>query len=777
LDFDIYNIETDSDCKMCKKYFDTYSDVCGTEDGMYESSTEGNWNVLCDITECIDLIDLCEKRATETFKPIPNCGLEFQITKHQVIPPTATPCKKTGKTDKRREFSDNAHPFKIVKPSDPIHQYLGKLLTMTKPKPYIAGSNTTENKDETVIRQYTEMLMNGLNFHMADFTDYLRIREVLKTNGFSKELFCDWVATTNPKDQTHLELWDAPCKYDKMSLGVLNNICKSVNPEFYKIWMKKWKINPNKLLDSIFGNKNANGGYSFMDGQLADAFKLLFGDKFIYYCKKVYCFNSVYWKPDNSNRSCISQFVDKQFCDALMVYINSKLSYWTINVDENITTDKRQEKIKFWAGVATNCLATLRTQKTRILLVNNICDVISNDKQVWNLNPNMFCFENCVIDITTGKKVVANPLDFINMSCGYDYDDEYSSKMVKELKTLITSIQPDKALKEYLLQVLSTSLMSEQIQSFFILTGKGGNGKSVLIELMVEMLGDYAYNLPSGFISKVIKEGGNPEASGMDCKRLVIVSEPESKDPICCATVKKITGDTKINVRPLYSNQTGIDLKCTVIMICNEKPVLDEVNDAVSRRMRAGVIPFGQKFVSKNELESTSAEEIEQFNMKLGDVKYVSQKFKAEFKQALFMILLPYFQHYQKTLFSDAPPIVINESKAYIKGCDNIYEWFEENYEVDADSIVFIDEIYNNYSSTNEFYKLSKEDKRKYGTAKKFKEILQGNLFIRRFYKERDQSWLGIQYKKPFIAGWNVKKPECLMVISDVDSDNTTVVY
>jgi len=294
---------------------------------------------------------------------------------------------------------------------------------------------------------------------------------------------------------------------------------------------------------------------------------------------------------------------------------------------------------------------------------------------------------------------------------------------------------------------------------------------------MVEMLGNYAYNLPSGFISKVIKEGGNPEASGMDCKRLVIVSEPESKDPICCATVKKITGDTKINVRPLYSNQTGIDLKCTVIMICNEKPVLDEVNDAVSRRMRAGVIPFGQKFVSKNELESTSAEEIQQFNMKLGDVKYVSQQFKTEFKQALFMILLPYFQHYQKTLFSDAPPIVIQESKAYIKGCDNIYEWFEDNYEPSDDSMVFVDDIYNNYSSTNEFYKLSKEDKRKYGTAKKFKEILQSNLFIRKYYKEARQYWNKIRYEKPFIAGWKVKQPECLMVISDVDSDTTTVVY
>jgi P4 family phage/plasmid primase-like protien len=460
-----------------------------------------------------------------------------------------------------------------------------------------------------------------------------------------------------------------------------------------------------------------------------------------------------------------------------MGYLKFKINYWTKKIDADNDAEQAKrvlDKIGNWKKVCDGVLSKLRNTKTRYCVATDICNKISNEEQKWNLNPNVFCFENRVIDITTGKKVVADPLDFINMSCGYDYNDKYSLDLVTELETLITSIQPEKKLKNYLMQVLSTSLMSEQIQAFFILTGKGGNGKSVLVELMVEMLGDYAYNLPSGFISKTIKEGGNPEASGMDCKRLVIVSEPESKDPICCATVKKITGDTKINVRPLYSNQTGIDLKCTVIMICNEKPALDEVNDAVSRRMRAGVIPFGEKFVSKNEFDGTSDEEKKQFNMKLGDVKYVSQKFKTEYKQALFMILLPYFRHYQKTLFSDAPPIVIKESKAYIKGCDNICEWFEENYEPSDDSMVFVDDLFNNYSSTNEFYQLSKEDKRKYGTAKKFKDILQGNLFIRKYYKEANQYWNKKKQSKPFIAGW--RKTVLVTEDCDVDSDTTTVV-
>jgi len=533
-----------------------------------------------------------------------------------------------------------------------------------------------------------------------------------------------------------------------------------------------------KKFDVLLASPQDKEKLYLVTGSLADVFKYVYGDRFVYCNGQVFHFNGVYWKPDNKNKSRLSCFIDVEFCSVMVGYYRYRMKkmYAKMNaINTVLETETINEELKYAAISIKSSMGYFRCQKIRILLVNNICDKICNDEQVWNKNPNMFCFDNCVFDVTTSKKVEGNPLDFINLSCGYDYDDNYSLTMVKELESLITSIQPDKATKDYLLQVLSTCLLSEQIQAFFILTGKGGNGKSVLMELMVEMLGQYSYNLPAGFISKVIKDGGNPEASGMDGKRLIIVSEPESKDPICCATIKKITGDTKINVRALYSNHTGIDLKGTVIMICNEKPALDEVNDAVSRRMRAGVIPFTQKFVSKNELDNAGEEEIKQFNMKLGDVKYVSQEFKADYRQAFFMILLPYLKHYKNTLFSDAPPIVIKESRAYIQGCDAIYEWFDDSYEEDKNEVVFVSDLYNNFKGRDEFYKMSKADKRKYQTVSCFKETLQSNLFIRKFYKDAGQYWNKNRHQKPFIAGWKLKVEE-EETEEICGSDTTTVV-
>jgi phage/plasmid-associated DNA primase len=63
--------------------------------------------------------------------------------------------------------------------------------------------------------------------------------------------------------------------------------------------------------------------------------------------------------------------------------------------------------------------------------------------------------------------------------------------------------------------------------------------------------------------------------------------------------IKELTGDKTMNSRLLHSNDCGIQLCLTLFMECNELPKLDEVNDAVLRRIRA--ILFGIKFKSKED--------------------------------------------------------------------------------------------------------------------------------------------------------------------------------
>ena len=102
-----------------------------------------------------------------------------------------------------------------------------------------------------------------------------------------------------------------------------------------------------------------------------------------------------------------------------------------------------------------------------------------------------------------------------------------------------------------------------------------------------------------------------------------------------CATIKEITEGTEINARLNHSNDTKTNLRLTFILECNDKPKLNEVNDALSRRILD--IPFKNKFVDKQEYEDLTEEEKK--TTFLNNSYYKSSEFKDKDKQALFLIL------------------------------------------------------------------------------------------------------------------------------------------
>ena len=83
----------------------------------------------------------------------------------------------------------------------------------------------------------------------------------------------------------------------------------------------------------------------------------------------------------------------------------------------------------------------------------------------------------------------------------------------------------------------------------------------------------------------------------MNNKRLVIAREPDRNLKFNCATIKEITGGNELNARLNHSNDTKVNLKLTFLLECNDKPQLNEVNDALARRILD--IPFKCKFVNK----------------------------------------------------------------------------------------------------------------------------------------------------------------------------------
>jgi phage/plasmid-associated DNA primase len=210
--------------------------------------------------------------------------------------------------------------------------------------------------------------------------------------------------------------------------------------------------------------------------------------------------------------------------------------------------------------------------------------------------------------------------------------------MMLVLINLLKLYSTDKSVRDYLMKAYYSCMTGIQSRNVYIFTGSGGNGKSVLDELLMSMLGGYGYALPKAFLTQPFKDGANPEAIALHNKRCIIVSEPDAKKNICCSSLKALSGDSKISSRKLYGEIESVNIVATSIVECNTPPNLDEMNDAMSDRLGEGVIDFNSKFVKQSVYDAMS--EDERVGISVGNDYYGEDAFKIESRQSLFNFLL-----------------------------------------------------------------------------------------------------------------------------------------
>jgi phage/plasmid-associated DNA primase len=118
------------------------------------------------------------------------------------------------------------------------------------------------------------------------------------------------------------------------------------------------------------------------------------------------------------------------------------------------------------------------------------------------------------------------------------------------------------------------------------------------------------------------------------------------------------------------------ELKLTLGIECNAKPKLDAVNDAIARRLFE--IPFQSRFVEQYVYDELSAEE--KTTTFLSNQYYKSIDFQMQFRQALFMILIPYFKAYKQNGLV-VPQVVRKRNEEYMAQSDDIYDWLNNEFE------------------------------------------------------------------------------------------------
>ena len=254
---------------------------------------------------------------------------------------------------------------------------------------------------------------------------------------------------------------------------------------------------------------------------------------------------------------------------------------------------------------------------------------------------------------------------------------------------------PDIEIRKYCIEFIASRLCGDVFQQrFSIWTGSGGNGKSMLIDLIESVFGDYCKGVPVSLLTQKRKASNAacPEKAILKGVRFGHLQEPDSNERINVGEMKELTGGDTIQARKLYGDVFEFKPQFELVLMCNEKPTIDDKTNGAWRRVQ--VYPFISHFTddkNKHNLEKHIYPKDNKLQLKI-----------KEYWPMIFMsMLLKEWVRLSKLEFpSKIPQCILLETENYQNDSDIIGRWMKEEL-VECDNTTDLNEL---YESGNEWY-------------------------------------------------------------------------
>lgn len=206
------------------------------------------------------------------------------------------------------------------------------------------------------------------------------------------------------------------------------------------------------------------------------------------------------------------------------------------------------------------------------------------DADPWALN-----VINGTIDLKTGELREHKQSDLITKLAPVEYD--VAAECPRFRASLVKVFDSNEKLISFTQRGLGYALTgSVREQVFFIFYGVGANGKTTLILIVLDVLGDYATSAaPEVLLARRGDE--HPTAiADLEGARLVAAVEVDEGRRLAESLVKSLTGGDRIKSRRMRQDYRKIELAAKFILACNHRPVIRGTDYAIWRRIR--LVPF-----------------------------------------------------------------------------------------------------------------------------------------------------------------------------------------
>lgn len=208
--------------------------------------------------------------------------------------------------------------------------------------------------------------------------------------------------------------------------------------------------------------------------------------------------------------------------------------------------------------------------------------------EVINADAFLFNARNGTLDLRTGEIRPHDPRDMITKCAGTDIDPDATSTTWTEFLEVVL---PDTDVRSYLGRLFGLAMLGEiREHTLPILTGTGGNGKSVMVETVLAAFGDYGLTVDPKLIIRTKSERHGTFLADLHGARLVLTSETDEGDRLAAGTVKTLTGGDRIRANRMRSDPFEFTPSHSLLMVTNHTPKVSGDDQALWRRLR--IVPF-----------------------------------------------------------------------------------------------------------------------------------------------------------------------------------------
>lgn len=214
-------------------------------------------------------------------------------------------------------------------------------------------------------------------------------------------------------------------------------------------------------------------------------------------------------------------------------------------------------------------------------------------------DPYYLHFTNGVLDMKEMIFRKGKQTDYISLTTGYDFKENFNVTDMEILEATdhLEKTFPDRDLREYFIEYCASLLKGGNFnKTFVVMTGAGDNGKSVNIDIIYNILGDYAKPLPTSLIfgKRTQSSSATPELASVIGIRFAALQESSEKDTINNGILKELTGNDKLSARALFKEQITFRPQLKLCLICNKLPKITADDPATWARLR--VLPYLSSF-------------------------------------------------------------------------------------------------------------------------------------------------------------------------------------